>query len=62
MPAPLPPFAFGGDYNPEQWSREVHAEDRDLMRQAGVDLVTLGTTADAGAGLPSGDPGAVVSR
>ena len=42
MPAPLPALALGGDYNPEQWSREVHAEDRALMREAGVDLVTLG--------------------
>ncbi|GAA1449082.1 beta-galactosidase [Mycobacterium cookii] len=42
MPSPLPPLAYGGDYNPEQWSRDAHLEDRDLMREAGVDLVTLG--------------------
>lgn len=42
MPTSLPPLAFGGDYNPEQWSRDDHVEDRDLMREAGVDLVTLG--------------------
>ncbi len=42
MPTSLPPLAFGGDYNPEQWSRDAHVEDRDLMREAGVDLVTLG--------------------
>ncbi len=42
MPTPLPPLAFGGDYNPEQWPREAHVEDRELMREAGVDLVTLG--------------------
>ncbi|WP_210649022.1 beta-galactosidase [Nocardioides sp. SYSU D00065] len=42
MPVPLPALAFGGDYNPEQWSREIHEEDRALMREAGVDLVTLG--------------------
>ena len=42
MPTPLPPLAFGGDYNPEQWPREVQADDRRLMREAGVDLVTLG--------------------
>ena len=42
MPAPLPALALGGDYNPEQWSSEVHVEDRALMREAGVDLVTLG--------------------
>jgi beta-galactosidase len=38
----LPPFAFGGDYNPEQWPAHVHAEDLSLMQEAGVDLVTLG--------------------
>ena len=38
----LPPLAFGGDYNPEQWPVDVHGEDIELMREAGVDLVTLG--------------------
>ena len=33
---------FGGDYNPEQWGPEVHAEDVRLMRRAGVNLVSLG--------------------
>ena len=33
---------FGGDYNPEQWPREVWLEDVALMRQAGVNLVTVG--------------------
>lgn len=42
MPAPLPALAFGGDYNPEQWSADDHVEDRTLMGEAGVDLVTLG--------------------
>jgi beta-galactosidase len=41
-----PPFvhdgiAFGCDYNPEQWSREVWQEDVVLMREAGVDLVAI---------------------
>ncbi|GAA1903473.1 beta-galactosidase [Streptomyces durmitorensis] len=35
-------LAYGGDYNPEQWGPEVHAEDAELMREAGVNLVTLG--------------------
>jgi len=35
-------MAFGGDYNPEQWPREVWDEDVRLMREAGVDLVTVG--------------------
>ncbi len=42
MPTPLPALAFGGDYNPEQWPREVQEEDRRAMAEAGVDLVTLG--------------------
>ncbi|MEV4074062.1 beta-galactosidase [Nonomuraea fuscirosea] len=33
---------FGGDYNPEQWPEEVWAEDAELMRAAGVNLVTVG--------------------
>lgn len=33
---------YGGDYNPEQWSRVVWIEDMRLMRLAGVNLVTLG--------------------
>ena len=33
---------FGGDYNPEQWPREVWGEDMRLMREAGVTFVTLG--------------------
>jgi beta-galactosidase len=39
---PLDKIAFGGDYNPEQWPREVWAEDVRLMRQAGVSLVSVG--------------------
>ncbi len=33
---------YGGDYNPEQWPREVWKEDVRLMGEAGVDLVTVG--------------------
>jgi beta-galactosidase len=33
---------FGGDYNPEQWPENVWTEDVALMRQAGVNLVTVG--------------------
>ena len=33
---------YGGDYNPEQWPREVWDEDVRLMGEAGVDLVTVG--------------------
>lgn len=38
-------LAFGGDYNPEQWPEEVWAEDAALMREAGVNLVTVGVFA-----------------
>ena len=33
---------FGGDYNPEQWPEDVWREDVELMRRAGVNLVTVG--------------------
>jgi beta-galactosidase len=36
-----PRFAFGADYNPEQWPREVWHEDIALMREAGVNVVSL---------------------
>ncbi len=35
-------IALGGDYNPEQWPREVWAEDIALMQRAGVGFVSLG--------------------
>ncbi|MCE0537225.1 beta-galactosidase [Kineosporia rhizophila] len=35
-------LSFGGDYNPEQWPEEVWAEDLELMRRAGVNLVSIG--------------------
>jgi beta-galactosidase len=41
----LPHLAYGGDYNPEQWPEEVWREDVRLMREAGVNLVTLGVFA-----------------
>jgi beta-galactosidase len=37
----LDTLAYGGDYNPDQWPREVWAEDARLMVEAGVNLVTL---------------------
>ncbi len=33
---------YGGDYNPEQWAPQVWREDVALMREAGVNLVTVG--------------------
>lgn len=38
----LPHFLYGGDYNPEQWPENVWLEDARLMREAGVNLVSLG--------------------
>ncbi|MBE3011971.1 beta-galactosidase [Microbispora sp. NEAU-D428] len=38
-------LAYGGDYNPEQWDRAVWREDVRLMREAGVNLVSLGVFA-----------------
>lgn len=38
----VPHILYGGDYNPEQWPEEVWKEDVRLMREAGVNLVSLG--------------------
>src|SRR2546428_6414816 len=38
-------LCYGGDYNPEQWTEETWAEDIALMRQARVNLVSLGVFA-----------------
>ncbi|MGH3714843.1 MAG: beta-galactosidase [Micromonosporaceae bacterium] len=35
-------LCYGGDYNPEQWPEQVWAEDMALMREAGVNLVSVG--------------------
>ncbi|MFC4404451.1 beta-galactosidase [Gracilibacillus xinjiangensis] len=37
----MPQIAFGGDYNPEQWSEEVWLQDAKLMQAAGVNLVSV---------------------
>ncbi len=36
-----PRIAFGGDYFPEQWPREIWREDVRLMREAHVNMVSL---------------------
>src|SRR5512138_2147279 len=38
----IPHFIYGGDYNPDQWPAEIWQEDARLMREAGVNLVSLG--------------------
>ncbi|WFF03703.1 beta-galactosidase [Micromonospora sp. WMMD964] len=35
-------ISFGGDYNPEQWPEQTWSEDVELMRRAGVNLVSVG--------------------
>jgi beta-galactosidase len=40
-----PGLWFGGDYNPEQWGPRVWADDDALMREAGVNTVTVGVFA-----------------
>ncbi|MFB2600025.1 beta-galactosidase [Herbiconiux sp. P17] len=42
FPRIAPGFAFGGDYNPEQWPESVWADDVELMRRAGVTTATVG--------------------
>ncbi|WP_336697167.1 beta-galactosidase [Curtobacterium sp. USHLN213] len=42
VPWPTEDLSFGGDYSPEQWPRSVWDEDVRLMREAGVNLVTVG--------------------
>jgi len=38
-------LAYGGDYTPEQWPEEMWVEDARLMRDCGVNLVTVGVFA-----------------
>jgi beta-galactosidase len=39
---PTAGISFGGDYNPEQWHEQVQVEDIALMREAGVNFVSVG--------------------
>ncbi|MDT0541450.1 MULTISPECIES: beta-galactosidase [Streptomyces] len=41
----IPRPAYGADYNPEQWDRATWEDDVRLMREANVNLVTLGVFA-----------------
>ncbi|MEJ7842884.1 MAG: beta-galactosidase, partial [Rubrobacter sp.] len=38
----VPHTIYGGDYNPEQWPEEIWREDVRLMREAKVNLVSVG--------------------
>jgi beta-galactosidase len=47
VPAPLLPklpatIVYGGDYNPDQWPESVWPDDVRLMREAGINLVSVG--------------------
>ncbi|HEX6682910.1 MAG TPA: beta-galactosidase [Candidatus Limnocylindrales bacterium] len=35
-------YLYGGDYNPEQWPESTRSQDLELMREARVNLVTVG--------------------
>ncbi|MBI9096881.1 MAG: beta-galactosidase [Spirochaetaceae bacterium] len=34
-------ICYGGDYNPEQWTEDVWVQDMELMKEAGVNFVSL---------------------
>ena len=34
-------FLYGGDYNPDQWPEDVWLEDMALMKEAGVNIVSI---------------------
>lgn len=38
----MPHILYGGDYNPDQWPESVWEDDVRLMKEAGVNLVSLG--------------------
>ncbi|QQQ77045.1 beta-galactosidase [Saccharothrix sp. 6-C] len=40
-PTRVPGLAWGADYNPEQWPEDVWDDDVELMRRAGVNLVSV---------------------
>src|SRR6478672_7796767 len=42
LPAEVPGLAFGADYNPEQWDEATWQADVALMREAGVNLISVG--------------------
>lgn len=48
-------LSYGGDYNPEQWPREVWLQDVKLMLEAKVNLVTLGVFSWANIEVADGD-------
>ena len=41
MKTPFSRILYGGDYNPNQWPREIWAEDMDLFKKAGINSATV---------------------
>lgn len=41
MPKPLKRILYGGDYNPNQWPKEIWNEDMRLFRKAGINSATV---------------------
>ena len=37
----LKKIPFGGDYSPEQWAKDIGPEDIRLMKELGVNTVTI---------------------
>ena len=37
----LPKIWYGGDYNPEQWDKEIMNEDLRMFKLAGIDVATI---------------------
>lgn len=35
-------ISYGGDYNPEQWTEDVWLKDAELIKKAGVNLISVG--------------------
>ncbi|MFE4869229.1 beta-galactosidase [Streptomyces sp. NPDC056682] len=43
---------YGGDYNPEQWSKDVWGEDHRLFTKAGTDMLTVGMSTCRSSNVP----------
>ncbi len=41
MKSPFSRILYGGDYNPNQWPREIWDQDMDLFRKAGINSATV---------------------
>ena len=59
----LATLAFGGDYNPQQWSEDVWGEDYRLFDAARIDSARItGDRIEGGQPLCLGQHGVVVPR